>query len=57
MNNELHTYYVISPFEPMDDIEFAQRKEELKQSGRKVLAIVFDCKDYDDFSRKYFANI
>lgn len=57
MNNELHTYYVISPFEPMDDIEFAQRKEELNRSNRKVLAIVFDCKDYDDFSRKYFASI
>lgn len=57
MDQKLHTYYVLSPFEPMDDIEFAQRKEELKQSGRKVLAIVFDCKDYADFSRKYFANI
>ena len=57
MDQKLHTYYVISPFEPMDDIEFAQRKDELKQSGRKVLAIVFDCKDYADFSRKYFANI
>ena len=49
-------YFVIAPFEVLNEKEFCEKKEELAKSGRKVIAVVFDCKDYKEFSRKYFGK-
>lgn len=49
-------YYVVTPFEVMTETELIERKSELIKAGRKVMAIVFDCKDYNDFKRKYFKD-
>lgn len=49
-------YYVVAPFEPMTEEELNERKEELIKAGRKVLAIVFNCKDREDFERKWFKD-
>lgn len=49
-------YFVLSPFEPLTESEFIARKKELAKEGRKVIAVVFNCKDYNDFSRKYFGE-
>ena len=47
-------YYLIAPFEILTDKEFSERKNELIKHNRKILAVVFDCKDIKDFERKYF---
>ena len=49
-------YYVVTPFEPMPEPEFLRRRDELIQQGAKVMAIVFNCEDYEDFKRKYFGE-
>lgn len=50
-------YIVVAPYEPMTRDEFMSRREELAASHRRVLAVVPDCKDRQDFARKYFANV
>lgn len=47
-------YFVVSPFMPLSKEEFIPQKEKLAAEGRKVIAVVFNCKDYRDFERKYF---
>ena len=49
-------YYVVTPFEVMTEAELIERISELKMARRKVMAIVYDCKDYNDFKRKYFKD-
>ena len=49
-------YYVITPYEVMAEEEFLSRKEELAKAGRKVMAVVFNCLNMADFSRKYFGS-
>lgn len=50
-------YYVMAPFEPMPETEFLERNNEFAKEKRKCIGIVFDCKDYADFSRKWFKTI
>lgn len=50
------TYYVITPFDPMPEEKFLKHREQIAKEGRKCIAIVFNCKDYDDFRRKYFGE-
>ena len=49
-------YFIISPFEVMTADEFTASKEKLAAAGRKVLAVVFNCANYEDFKRKYFGE-
>ena len=49
-------YFVVTPGEAMPAEEFIARKEELASAGRKVMAVVFNCKDRKDFQRKYFGE-
>lgn len=49
-------YFVLTPFCPMTKEEFCEKKEQLAKEGRKVMAVVWDCKDYRDFERKYFGS-
>ena len=48
------TYYVITPFDPMTEEEFLKNREQIAKEGRKCMAIVFNCENYEDFKRKYF---
>lgn len=50
------TYYVMAPYEPMTETEFLRRREEFMKENRKCIGIVFNCKDSDDFSRKWFGK-
>lgn len=51
-------YFVFVPFEVIAEKELTQqKKKELAKSGRKCMAVVFNCKDRKDFDRKYFGNI
>lgn len=50
------TYYVMAPYEPMTEQEFLKRREEFAKQKRKCIGIVFNCKDSDDFSRKWFGT-
>ena len=53
----MEDYYVVEPFDVYRQSEFTKEvREELKRKGRRVIAIVFNCKDYEDFSRKYFGK-
>ena len=50
------TYYVVTPGEAMPEKEFLARRAEFVSSGRKVMAIVFNCENRKDFQRKYFGE-
>lgn len=49
-------YYVVTPFEVFPEEEFLKKMEDLARAGSKVMAIVFNCKDYKDFERKWFGE-
>lgn len=49
-------YFVVTPFEVLTEAELIERKAELIKDGRKVMAVVFNCKDYEDFKRKYYKD-
>lgn len=49
-------YFIISPFEVMTADEFTASKEKIAAAGRKVLAVVFNCANYEDFKKKYFGE-
>lgn len=40
----------------MTEKDFLSRQSEFAKEGRKVLAIIFNCKDYKDFRIKYFGE-
>lgn len=49
-------YFVVAPSEVLTEDELIERKAELIKDGRKVIAVVFNCKDYEDFERKYYKD-
>ena len=49
------TYFVLAPFDVLSEEEL-KKKDKKELSGRKCLAVVFDCQDYKDFERKYFGK-
>lgn len=50
-----HDYFIVTPFDVYRDDEFTNEvKERLAREGHKVIGVVFDCKDYKEFERKYF---
>lgn len=51
------TYYVITPFEVLSEPEFMAKREDLARAGnRHIMGVVFNCKDYGDFRRKWFGQ-
>lgn len=50
------TYFVITPFDPMTEEEFLRNREKLAAQRRKVMGVVFNCRDYADFKRKWFGE-
>lgn len=57
MKNDMgtHDYFIVTPFDVYRDDEFTNEvKERLASEGHKVIGVVFDCKDYKEFERKYF---
>ena len=50
------TYYVMTPFEPVAENEFLQRRDEFIRDGRKCIGIVINCNDTDDFNKKWFGD-
>lgn len=53
----MQDYYVVSPFEIMPSSEVNEREKELRNAGRKVLAVICDCQSEEEASRKYFSNL
>lgn len=49
-------FYVVTPYDVFTENEFRKKREALARTGRKVMAIVFNCKDVKDFQRKYFGE-
>lgn len=49
-------YFVVTPYDVFPEEVFLRKKEELARAGRKVIAVVFNCKDTKDFQRKYFGE-
>lgn len=50
-------YYVVTPYEVFDEEKFIRIREQLAKENRKVMAIVFNCEDIQDFQRKYFGEV
>lgn len=56
-SNDLHDYFVFTTYEVVRDDELTpDKKNELVERGGKCVAVVFNCKDYNDFQNKYFKN-
>lgn len=50
-------YYVFTPYEVYTQDQLTKEKiAELSNRGAKCMAVVFNCKDNEDFKRKYFSN-
>ena len=41
--------YVVTPFDTYTTKEFCEKKEQLAKEGRKVMAVVFNCRSLTDF--------
>lgn len=48
--------YVVTPFDTFTTKEFIAKKEQLAKEGRKVMAVVFNCRSLTDFEIKYFGE-
>ena len=44
----------MTPFEPITEEEFLRRRDEFIRNNQKCMGIVFNCKDSEDFNRKWF---
>lgn len=50
-------YFVFTPYEVYTEDQLTSEfRAQLAREGRKCLAIVFNCKDYEGFKRKYFGE-
>jgi hypothetical protein len=48
--------FVVTPFDVYTKKDFCEKKEQLAKEGRKVMAVVFNCRSLIDFEKKYFGE-
>ncbi len=47
-------YYVFAPFEILSQAELDKRRDELLREMRKIIAVIFNCKNDRECSDRYF---
>lgn len=48
--------FVVAPFDTYTTKEFFAKKEQLAKEGRKVMAVVFNCRTFQEFEQRYFGE-
>jgi hypothetical protein len=48
--------FVVTPFDVYTKKDFCEKKEQLAKEGRKVMAVVFNCRTFQEFEEKYFGE-
>ena len=48
--------FVVTPYDVYTKKEFCEKKEQLAKEGRKVMAVVFNCRTFQEFEEKYFGE-